>query len=60
MRHKNGQVLNKAPFCKSRLIYISILLYGLVGSGMGFFFLGEPVGRVKIQRQDKISHDSTR
>ena len=37
---KNGQVLNKAPFCKSRQIYIYILLDGLVGSSMGFFFGG--------------------
>lgn len=42
---KNGQVLNKAPLCKSKQIYIYILLVigylvviGLAGSGMGFFF----------------------
>ena len=39
---KNGQVLNKAPFCKSKQIYIYILLDGLAGSGMGFFFLASP------------------
>ena len=51
---KNGQVLNKAPFCKSRQIYIYILLDGLVGSSVGFFFLEggegcEPAG-LKIQK----------
>ena len=52
-KKKNGQVLNKAPFCKSRQIYIYILLDGLVGSSMGFFLGGggdEPAGRVKIQK----------
>ena len=39
---KNGQVLNKAPLCKSKQIYIYILLDGLAGSGMGFFFLASP------------------
>ena len=62
---KNGQVLNKAPFCKSRQIYIYILLHGLVGSSMGFFWGGaergaSPQGESKYKRQDKISHDSTR
>ena len=61
---KNGQVLNKAPFCKSRQIYIYILLDGLVGSSMGFFLGGgggaSPQGESKYKRQDKISHDSTR
>ena len=64
-KKKHGQVLNKAPFCKSRQIYIYILLDGLVGSSVGFFLGGggrgaSPQGESKYKRQDKISHDSTR
>ena len=58
-KKKNGQVLNKAPFCKSRQIYIYILLDGLVGSSMVFFFGGGGGGRARRVSQntkDKIKY----
>ena len=52
-KKKNGQVLNKAPFCKSRQIYIYILLDGLVGSSVGFFFGGGGGVRARRASQNK-------
>ena len=54
-KKKNGQVLNKAPFCKSRQIYIYILLDGLVGSSLGFFFGGG--GGVRARRASQNTKD---
>ena len=54
---KNDQVLNKATFCKSRQIYINILLDVLVGSSMGFFLGGEGRARRASQNtKDKIKY----
>ena len=54
---KNDQVLNKATFCKSRQIYIYILLDVLVGSSMGFFFGGGGRARRASQNtKDKIKY----
>ena len=57
MRQKNDQVLNKATFCKSRQIYINILLDVLVGSSMGFFFwAGGRARRASQNTKDKIKY----